>query len=180
VLAGQCARLPLALRVAAELAAVRADMDMRQFAGELGDERRRLDLLDAGGDPRTAISAVFSWSYRRLPAAAALVFRLMGLHPGPDMDALAVAALTGTGAERAADLLRQLARGHLIYPTEPGRYAMHGLLRAYAANVAGTEEKAASDPSVAWTPLLDYYLAVATADGDRPRSRVATGTCLHA
>jgi DNA-binding SARP family transcriptional activator len=180
VLARQCARLPLALRVAAELTADRADMDLGQLAGELGDERRRLDLLDAGGDPRTAISAVFSWSYRRLPAAAARVFRLIGLYPGPDVDKLAVAALIGTGAERAADLLRQLARGHLIYPTEPGRYAMHDLLRAYAANVAGNEDDAESGPGGALTRLLDHYLAAATGNSDRPRSRVATGTCLPA
>jgi DNA-binding SARP family transcriptional activator len=136
-LAGQCARLPLALRLAAELAIARLDPDLAPLARELADERRRLDLLDAGGDPRTAIRDVFSWSYRRLPDDAARAFRLTGLHPGADLDARTVSALTGASADQAADLLRQLARGHLIYPTTPGRYAMHGLLRAYAASLAG-------------------------------------------
>ena len=45
-LAGQCARLPLALRVAAELAAARPGLALAQLASELADEQRRLDLLD--------------------------------------------------------------------------------------------------------------------------------------
>ena len=57
---------------------------LADLAGELTDQQRRLDLLDAGGDPRTAVRAVFSWSYRHLDAAAARAFRLLGLHPGPD------------------------------------------------------------------------------------------------
>jgi DNA-binding SARP family transcriptional activator len=162
-LAGQCARLPLALRVAAELAVTRPAMDLAQLVSELADERRRLDLLDAGGDPRTAIRAVFSWSYRRLPADAARAFRLIGLHPGPDMDTLAVAALTGASVEQAADLLRQLARGHLIYPAAPGRHAMHDLLRAYAAAMSTAGEAGESEASGALTRPLDYYLAAAAA-----------------
>jgi DNA-binding SARP family transcriptional activator len=142
-LACQCAHLPLALRVAAELAAARPDLKLARLAGELADEQRRLDLLDAGGDPRTALRAVFSWSYRRLPADAAQAFRLAGVHPGSDLDAHAVAALTGASAEQAGDLLRQLARGHLVYPTAPGRYAMHDLLRAYAASLADAAGEAA-------------------------------------
>ncbi len=83
----QCARLPLALRVAAELAAARPAQPLAQLAGELADEQRRLDLLEAGGDPRTAVRGVLSWSCRHLPADAGRAFRLLGLHPGPDFDA---------------------------------------------------------------------------------------------
>ena len=159
-LAAQCARLPLALRVAAELAAAGPDMDLAELAGELADQQRRLDLLDAGGDPRTAVRAVFSWSYRRLPADVARAFRLIGLHPGPDLDTFAAAALTGTSAQQAADLLRQLARGHLIHRAAPGRYAMHDLLRAYAAGAgragagsAGRPPAAERTAAVPGTPL---------------------------
>ena len=70
-LAARCARLPLALRVAAELAAARPAASLAELAGELADQQRRLDLLDAGGDPRTGVRAVFSWSYRHLDADAA-------------------------------------------------------------------------------------------------------------
>ncbi len=71
VLAGQCAWLPLALRVAAELAASRPVTSLAQLVAELADEQRRLELLDAGGDPRTAVRGVFSWSYQHLPVEAA-------------------------------------------------------------------------------------------------------------
>jgi hypothetical protein len=135
-------------------------MDLAELAGELADEQRRLDLLDAGGDPRTAVRAVFSWSYRRLPADVARAFRLIGLHPGPDLDTFAAAALTGTSAQQAADLLRQLARGHLIHRAAPGRYAMHDLLRAYAAGAgragtgsAGRPPAAERTAAVPGTPL---------------------------
>src|SRR5436189_144807 len=65
-LAERCAWLPLALRVAAELAAARPTACLAELVAELADQQVRLDLLDAGGDPRAAVRAVFSWSYRHL------------------------------------------------------------------------------------------------------------------
>ncbi|GAA3793960.1 hypothetical protein GCM10022226_11560 [Sphaerisporangium flaviroseum] len=140
VLAGQCARLPLALRIAAELATARPASSLAELVSELADQRRRLDLLDAGGDPRAAVRAVFSWSYRRLPADAARAFRLLGLHPGPYLDAGAAAALTGERQEDARRLLGLLAHAHLIGPVRAGRYGMHDLLRAYATDLAHAED----------------------------------------
>ena len=96
-LAELCARLPLALRIAAERAVARPALPLADLAGELADERRRLDLLAAGGDERTAVRAVFSWSVRELPPPAARLFRLLGLHPGPDIGVPAAAALLGDG-----------------------------------------------------------------------------------
>ncbi|MEU9892189.1 AfsR/SARP family transcriptional regulator [Streptomyces phaeochromogenes] len=100
-LAEQCARLPLALRVAAELAVAHPSSRLTDLVAELADQQRRLDLLDAGGDRRAAVEAVFSWSYERLPAPAARTFRLLSLHPGPEADAHAVAALIGETAGEA-------------------------------------------------------------------------------
>jgi transcriptional regulator with XRE-family HTH domain len=117
-LAGQCSRLPLALRVAAELVAARPAVPLAELAAELADQRR-LDLLDAAGDPRTGVRAVFSWSYQHLDAGTACAFRLLGLHPGPDFDSCATAALTGVPLEQAVRLLGVLARAHLIQPTAP-------------------------------------------------------------
>src|SRR6185436_20934856 len=51
-LAQRCARLPLALRVAAEMAVARPTTPLADLLAGLGDERRRLDLLDAHGDSR--------------------------------------------------------------------------------------------------------------------------------
>ena len=130
---------------------------LAELVGELADQQRRLDLLDAGGDPRTAVRAVFSWSYRQLDAAAARAFRLLGLHPGPDLDAYAAAALTGTSARAGRPgCWRQLARAHLIQPAGPGRYGMHDLLRAYARELAAahdaTRAAGGADPPVRLLP----------------------------
>jgi tetratricopeptide (TPR) repeat protein/DNA-binding XRE family transcriptional regulator len=154
----QCARLPLALRVAAELAVARPGSALAELAAELADQRQRLAQLDPGGDQRSAVAAVFSWSLRSLPPAAALTFRLLGLHPGPDFDAYAAAALTGLDLAAARRALRDLARAHLVDPAGEGRYAMHDLLHAYAARLAA---ESGDDRDAAWHRLLDHYLAAA-------------------
>ena len=109
-------------------------LTLAQLAGELAGEQRRLDLLEAGGDARTAVRGVFSWSCRHLPADAAEAFRLIGLHPGPDLDEYAVAALTGRTLGQSRDLLDVLARAQPD-PADSGRPLRHarsapGLRRA--------------------------------------------------
>ena len=159
-LAGQCCRLPLALRVAAELAATRPATPLAALAGELADLRTRLDLLETGGDPRTQVRAVFSWSCRHLGTAAARAFRLAGLHPGPDLDPFAAAALTGTTVPQARQALDTLARAHLLSPAAPGRYGLHDLLRAYAGELTAAQDNA-QEQHTALTRLFDYYLHTA-------------------
>jgi tetratricopeptide (TPR) repeat protein/DNA-binding SARP family transcriptional activator len=157
-LATQCARLPLALRVAAELATARPATPLADLVRELADQSRRLHRLDAGGDPRAAVRVVFSWSYEHLPADAARAFRLAGLHPGSDLDVYATAALASATLDEAQRSLDILVRAHLIHLTGPGRYGMHDLLRAYARDLAGSQDSEA-DRQAALTRLFDYYLA---------------------
>ena len=161
-LAEECARLPLALRIAAELAAARPATPLSELVDELADEQRRLDLLDAGLDPRTAVRAVFSWSYQHLSPEAACTFRLLGLHPGQDFDAYAAAALGDHDLPEARRMLDVLARAHLVEAHAGGRYVMHDLLRAYAHQLA-TKFHSASEPL---TRLLDFYLSTAGAAMD--------------
>jgi tetratricopeptide (TPR) repeat protein len=172
-LAERCARLPLALRVAAELAAVRPDAPLAELATELAGEAERLELLDVGGDPRSAVAGVFSWSYRYLPEDAARMFRLLSLHPSQDWDPYAAAALTGASLAQARRLLAVLARAHLIQPTGAGRYQMHDLLRAYAARQA-TAHDTDQGRQAALTRLFDYYLAASAAATDHLFSVQAT------
>lgn len=106
-LAVQCCRLPLALRIAAELAAAQPAIALAGLAAELAASQR-LDLLDAGGDQSTGVRAVFSCSYRHLGADAARLFRLLGLHLGSDIDRHAAAALAGCSAQQARHLLDRL------------------------------------------------------------------------
>jgi tetratricopeptide (TPR) repeat protein len=164
-LASACACLPIALRVAAELAAARPAVPLAGLAAQLADQQRRLDLLDAGGDPATAVRAVFSWSYRNLGPDTARAFRLTGLHPGPDLDAYAAAALTGTTIEQAGKLLGQLDRAHLIQPAVPGRHGMHDLLRGYARELAAAYD-VEEERRAALTRLFDHYLHTAAAAMD--------------
>jgi tetratricopeptide (TPR) repeat protein/transcriptional regulator with XRE-family HTH domain len=163
-IAVQCSQLPLALRVAAELAA-RTVMPLADLVGELADEQRRLDLLDAGGDPAAGVRAVFSWSYRLLDPGAARAFRLLGLHPGKDLDRYAVAALTGTAVEQASRVLDRLARAHLVELTGLGRTGMHDLLRGYARGLAATEDTE-DERRAALTRLFDHYLHTAASAMD--------------
>jgi tetratricopeptide (TPR) repeat protein len=153
-----CARLPLALRVTAELAVTRPAISLAQLAGELRDRQRRLRLLDAGGDARAAVRTVLSWSYRHLPARAAVLFRALGWHPGPDLDVHAAAALADLDVDEAGWLLDRLVRAHLVVLDVHGRYGMHDLLRAYAIELSA-ELDSDVDRLSGLTRLLDHYLA---------------------
>jgi tetratricopeptide (TPR) repeat protein len=159
-LARQCARLPLALRVAAELAAARPAVPLTDLVADLAGQQRRLDLLDAGDDPRTAVRAVFSWSYQQLSAEAARMFRLLGIHPGPDISVPTAASLAAISEAEAGRLLCELASAHLIAEHVPGRYAFHDLLRAYAAEQAHHTDSSA-DRREATGRVLDHYLHTA-------------------
>ena len=158
-LADSCCQLPLALRVAAELAAARPELTLATLAAEL-DGQGWLDALEAGGDPATAVRAVFSWSCSHLSGGAARAFRLAALHPGADFDAHAVAALTETSHQEAIRALAELVRASLIQQAGTGRCSMHDLLRAYAAELA-TAQETDNDRRDALTRLLDHYLYTA-------------------
>ena len=163
-LAEHCGRLPLALWLVAEMAIGRPDVALAALADDLRGEQHRLDALDASGDRRTAVRAVFSWSYRHLSPAAARAFALLGRHPGRTFDGYAVAALVGTAVADARRLLDELVRAHLLVE-QSGRYGMHDLLRAYAADRA---ESDVDDAGAAVTRLCDYYLSTAAAAVDGP------------
>jgi DNA-binding SARP family transcriptional activator len=151
-----CACLPLALAVAAARAAARPGFPLSALAAELRDGTGRMDALDAG-DPAVSVRAVFSWSYQQLTAEAARMFRLLGLHAGPDISVPAAASLTATKQPETRRLLGELTRLHLIAEHVPGRYAFHDLLRAYAADQARARD---SEPErhQAIGRVLDHYL----------------------
>ncbi len=159
-LARQCCRLPLALRIAAALAVASPDIPLADLATELADPQHRLDVLDTGGDEHTAVRSVFTWSYRHLDPCAARMFRLLGLHPGPDLDLYAAATLADNAPTQALGALHALTRAHLMYSAGPGRYGMHDLLRAYARELASAHDSE-DERQGALTRLLDYYLSTA-------------------
>jgi DNA-binding SARP family transcriptional activator/tetratricopeptide (TPR) repeat protein len=156
-----CARLPLALAVAAARAGARPGLPLSALAAELRDAQGRLDVLETD-DPAAGVRAVFSWSAERLTPDAARMFRLLGVHPGPDTSAPAAASLAGTGEPEARRLLAELARAHLLTEHVPGRYAFHDLLRAYATEQAHTSDSD-TNRHAAIGRVLDHYLHTAHA-----------------
>lgn len=147
------ARLPLALRVVAELANRRNTTPLGELVLELDDRRGRLKVLRSGA---TAVPAAFSWTYHQLPAEAARLFRRLGWYPGPDLGIRAAAALGQVGEHEAGELVAVLGRAHLVQ-VEHGRITMHDLLRDYAADLATPQ-----DHSAALSALLDHHLITAT------------------
>ena len=156
-----CARLPLALAVAAARLSGRPPLGLSVFTEELKDARRRLDALDTG-DRLATVRAVFSWSLTSLSAPAAHMFGLLGVHPGPDITIPAAASLAGARPGQADQALAELTRAHLLTEPAPGRYALHDLLRAYAAEQAAALEHADARHA-AIGRVLDHYLHTAHA-----------------
>ncbi|WP_309145604.1 AfsR/SARP family transcriptional regulator [Streptomyces malaysiensis] len=126
-----CGRLPLALAVVAARAATRPSFPLSSVAAELRESQGNLDAF-AGADPSTDARSVFSWSYRTLEPEAARLFRLLALHPGPEVSTAAAASLAGLPLRVTRALLAALTRAHLLVEHAPGRHTFHDLLRAYA------------------------------------------------
>jgi tetratricopeptide (TPR) repeat protein len=148
-----CGRLPLALALAA--ARVRATgFPLAALAAELRRPGGRLEALDGG--ETDGVRAVFSWSYDCLSPAAARMFRLLGMVTSAGIAVAAAAALAGRPVPDVRRTLRELTDAGLLSEPAPGRYAMHGLLRAYAGELARSAELA-DGRRAALTRLLDHY-----------------------
>jgi DNA-binding SARP family transcriptional activator/tetratricopeptide (TPR) repeat protein len=154
-----CARLPLALSIAAARGCAHPAFPLAALAAELQDVAQRLDALD-GGDPAASVRAVLSWSARSLTGPAARMFRLLAVHPGPDFSVPAAASLAGLPAGRARLLLGELADANLLTEHAPGRFSFHDLLRGYAGEQANALDSETGRLD-ALHRLADYYLHAA-------------------
>jgi DNA-binding SARP family transcriptional activator len=157
-LIGLCAGLPLALAIVASRAAVNPGVQLAALASELRATERRLDALNADD---VNVRGAFSWSYGHLGSEAARTFRLLAVHPGPDLTAAAAASLTGAPPERARQVLAELTAVGLL-AERAGRYLLHDLLRVHAAEQVRAQDSAA-DHHAATRRLLDHYLHTAHA-----------------
>ncbi|MFJ4832385.1 BTAD domain-containing putative transcriptional regulator [Streptomyces sp. NPDC088747] len=166
-----CGFLPLAIRIAASRLSARRTWTVSVLAAKLGDERRRLDELQAGD---LAVKATFELGYGQLEPAQARAFRLLGLADGPDISLAAAAAVIDLPVEATEDLLESLVDTSLLESAAPGRYRYHDLVRLYARACAERDEQPTSLRAGALSRLLDFYLA--TTAGvyaiDRPGDRL--------
>ncbi|GAA3868191.1 BTAD domain-containing putative transcriptional regulator [Saccharothrix violaceirubra] len=155
-----CGRHPLALSIIARQAATRPGVPLGEFAAELREAG--LEVLDHDTDPTASLPAVLSWSLHHLGEAQRTLFALLGIAPGPDVDTLAAVALAGLPAARTRRDLRALADASLLDRQAGGRYAMHDLVRAYAATTAD-DLLPAPARRAALDRVVDFYLHTAHA-----------------
>ena len=148
-----CGRLPLAIRIAAARLRNRPVWTVADLMRRLRGLEARLDALD---DRQRSVHTALHLSYRHLSAQAQCLYRMLGLHPGPDIDSYAAAALAGCGLDEIQRLLDELVDDHLLQEPAVGRYAFHDLVRAHAADTAAREEPKPRQ-AVALARLLDYY-----------------------
>jgi DNA-binding SARP family transcriptional activator/tetratricopeptide (TPR) repeat protein len=160
-LAQLCGHLPLALRIAAANLLAQHDLGLPDYIAEL--RANRLSALEIDGDDQAAVRAAFDLSYRTLDERAARVFRLLGLIPGQDFTADAVAALAALPVTDAGQVLDQLVAGNLAMRGSPRRYQLHDLLRAYAAELSSPDEE--STP--ARSRLFGFYLKTVDAAAEQ-------------
>ncbi|MGW6016138.1 ATP-binding protein [Streptomyces sp. NPDC055210] len=160
-----CGRLPLAIVLLASRLAHRPTWTVADLAADFmattdfTDTPDRLRHLAAG---TRAVDVAFTLSYRDLPPARKRLFRRLGLHPGPDIDPHAAAALDGVSPAQARDGLDALYTDHLLEEIAPRRYTLHNLLREYAASCC-TSHDPAEERDLALARLMAYYERTVTA-----------------
>ncbi|MBF6422261.1 tetratricopeptide repeat protein [Nocardia farcinica] len=150
-----CAGLPLTLRIVAQTLKERPALPVSSLVTELGDDSRRLDVLetdDPGSDPRTIVS----WSHHQLREDVATTFGALGMIPGAGIHIDAVAAVAGVDRVTAARHLRALDRAHLVTLTDSRRVELHDLVHRYAAELSGNSSGMSADAAL--ERLFDYYL----------------------
>lgn len=151
-----CGRLPLALRIAAARLRNRPRWTVAHLVERLRHETRRLEELSTG---RRSVTATLELSYQALSASGRAGFRLLGRHPGAEIDVWSAAALMGTTVREAEDLLEHLLDAHMVQQHTLGLYSFHDLVRSFALSLPGDD---AGDGTQA-ARLLPYYLGATEA-----------------
>jgi len=154
---GLCGNLPLAIRIAAARLRSRPAWTVRHLADRLRQAGSPLAELSAGD---RSVAAAFALSYENLDAAQRRMFRLLGIHAGPDIDVSAAAALAAVNRGDAAWSLDVLVDDHLVQEPAAGRYRLHDLVRQHAHAVALADEPA-EDRRAALRRSVDFYLHTA-------------------
>jgi DNA-binding SARP family transcriptional activator/tetratricopeptide (TPR) repeat protein len=158
-LAARCGHLPLAVALAAQRLRTRPTWSIATLVARLADDDHLLDWLALG---RRSADSLFALSYRTLATDRQQIFRMLGVHPGDDATAASCAALTGRDPVQVELALESLVDEHLLHQRVPGRYQMHGLLRAHAVRRCRTEDDVA-ERRAAMGRLLDWYVSATDA-----------------
>ncbi|MCW2883728.1 MAG: hypothetical protein QOE54_3681 [Streptosporangiaceae bacterium] len=154
-----CARLPLALRVAAANLAIRPQQSVADTVNTLADGDR-LSKLTLGQDLDEAVGAAFDLSYRGLDPEVRRAFRLLGLIEGTNFTPKAIGALLAITPEAARRVLARLEAANLVQAIAYNRYQLHELLREYARGRTHAEDEQLVRES-AVQRLATWYLTAA-------------------
>jgi tetratricopeptide (TPR) repeat protein len=154
-----CDGLPLAVCVAGARLASHPRWPVGHIAAELASEQDRLAALTVASD--LSVPATFDISYQSLPAAAARLYRLLSLVPGPDFGPELAAATAGLSIDQACRLLDELTAASLLEETGEQRYCFHDLLRLHARDQARADS--ADESATAVDRAIGWYLTQAVA-----------------
>ncbi|MFI6099346.1 AfsR/SARP family transcriptional regulator [Lentzea sp. NPDC051213] len=157
-----CGGLPLAIRIAASRFR-RRPWTVAYLADQLRDRQRRARAFTAN---ELSVAGVLALSYHHLDADRQELFRLLSVVPGGDFDAHAAAALTGTDAFDAQDVLEELVECNLLMQRTSDRYCLHDLVRDCARDLADAAHPP-DELDTARHRLFDYYLHLADVRGRR-------------
>jgi tetratricopeptide (TPR) repeat protein len=157
-LVARCGGLPVAISVATAHVATSPTAPITEFARQLTPRNLIVDLGDQDGTVN--VGALFAQSYESLAESERRLFRLIGLHPGPEIGLGAASACDGRSHQDTSRSLAKLVDAHLVEQPELGRYRAHDLLAEFAALCAETDEP---EPlrRAAGERVVRYYLAVA-------------------
>ncbi|WP_154814903.1 ATP-binding protein [Actinophytocola xinjiangensis] len=154
----RCSGLPVAISVATAFAATCPDGPIAEVADQLTRRRLVVDLGDQDGTVN--VGALFAQSYDSLDEPERRLFRVIGLHPGPDISIEAAAAGDGRTMLDTNRSLAKLIEAHLVEQPVVGRYRLHDLLAEFAVYCAETDEPADRHATV--ERMLRFYLAAVT------------------
>ncbi|WP_329100775.1 tetratricopeptide repeat protein [Micromonospora sp. NBC_01699] len=147
-----CGFLPLAICLLAAKLRPERHWLVADLVRDLTLAKHRLAEMHAED---VAVAAAFDLSYRLLPAGRRRFFRRLSLHPGPDLDMYAAAALDGISPAGAQRQLDALYHDNLLDQPVRGRYRMHDLIGDYARTRADSDP--AGDRNRALVRMLDHY-----------------------
>jgi DNA-binding SARP family transcriptional activator len=181
-----CAGLPLALVTAAAKVVARPAISLSDLASDLRQEENKLHVLN-GASGQDDVRTVLSWSYARLSAEEARMFRALGRHPGQDITAASASRCAETSIPQAKRALDGLATASLIKEHAPGVFRFQPLMDTYAAEKAADEATPAGGmPKVDQAPAGGGGLGRRTHQGpamvplaDNQAPRPGSGLCRH-